>query len=161
MKVAHGSDGDIPSCSEVVATILGGSHLFALRPVTPVHSVLRGTLAGPLSRRATHNFRQSWRPLQKSATWPPTLQGQPFPVFLFFFFAKGEEKSQSTRKVSQRMSHQNQQPSRKTCVTRVPDHFSSRGRWTVTTLRGYGLPGEESTSAGASQNHAPRSVGGS
>ena len=55
------------------------------------------------------------------------------------------------------MSHQNPQPSRKTCVTRVPDHFSSRGRWTITTLRGTAFQERqrESTSAGASQNHAP------
>ena len=61
---------------------------------------------------------------------------------LIFFFAKGEEKSQSTRKVSRRMSHQNQQPSRKTCVTRVPRSLQQSCALDHHNLAWYGLQGE-------------------
>ena len=60
-------------------------------------------------------------------------------------------------KVSQQVSQQNQRPSCEPRVARVPNHFSRRGRWTITPLGGttFQERQRESTSAGASQNHAP------
>ena len=48
------------------------------------------------------------------------------------FFLYGDE----TRQVSKEIQSvtQKQRPSRETCVTRVPDHFRSRGRWTITAM---------------------------
>ena len=63
MKTSLVKDTPFPSSSTACTFLSSGNPLYHVTAPRPVHSVLRGTLAGPLSRRTTHNFIQSWRPL--------------------------------------------------------------------------------------------------
>ena len=122
--------------------------------------VLAGDVAGRWSKE-TRAFSCCWHEQTWKMKWWAMLScaaARTFAALLLFFFSRKEKrKVKQQRKSINECRIRNNNHHAKPCVTRVPDHFSSRGRWTITTLRcsAFQERQRESTSAGANQNHAP------